>query len=92
MAMQDYPWSTLVAGFITVLVGVTSSAVIIFQAAATAGATPAEISSWMLVPGLGMGVTCIGLSLRYKTPVLTARSTLGAASSYGAVPIARRQK
>lgn len=32
---------------------------------------------WAL--GLGMGVTCIGLSLRYRVPVVTAWSTPGAA-------------
>jgi len=67
------------AGFITVLVGYTSSAAIVFQAAATAGATPAEISSWLWALGIGMGATCIGLSLYFKNPVLTAWSTPGAA-------------
>lgn len=90
MRMKNFPWSTLAAGFITVLVGITSSAAIVFQAAASAGATPAEISSWMLALGLGMGVTCIGLSLRYKTPVVTAWSTPGAAlliTSLAGVPM-----
>ncbi len=71
--------SHISAGFIAVLVGYTSSAAIVFQAAATAGATPAEISSWMWALGIGMGATCIGLSLYFKTPVLTAWSTPGAA-------------
>ena len=66
-------------GFIVVLVGYTSSAAIVFQAAAAAGATPAEISSWLWALGVGMGVTCIGLSLYFKSPVLTAWSTPGAA-------------
>lgn len=67
------------AGFVTVLVGFTSSAAIVFQAAAAAGATPAQLSSWMWALGIGMGVTCIGLSLRYRAPVVTAWSTPGAA-------------
>jgi benzoate membrane transport protein len=67
------------AGFIAVLVGYTSSAAIVFQAAAAAGATPAELGSWLWALGIGMGATCIGLSLRYRTPVLTAWSTPGAA-------------
>lgn len=69
----------LSAGFVTVLVGFTSSAAIVFQAAAAAGATPEQISSWMWALGLAMGVTCIGLSLRYRAPVVTAWSTPGAA-------------
>ncbi len=71
--------SHLSAGFIAVLVGYTSSAAIVFQAATAAGAGPAHISSWLLALGLGMGVTCIGLSLYYRSPVLTAWSTPGAA-------------
>ena len=61
------------------LVGFTSSAVIVFQAAHALGATPAEIGSWMWALGLGMGVTSIALSLRYRVPVVTAWSTPGAA-------------
>ncbi len=67
------------AGFIAVLVGYTSSAAIVFQAATAAGAGPAQLSSWLLALGLGMGVTCIGLSLHFRSPVLTAWSTPGAA-------------
>lgn len=69
----------MTSGFIAVLVGYTSSAAIIFQAAQSAGANEAEISSWLWALGIGMAVTSIGLSLRFKTPVLTAWSTPGAA-------------
>ena len=55
--------SHLSAGFIAVLVGYTSSAAIVFQAATAAGADAAHLSSWLLVLGLGMSATCIGLSL-----------------------------
>ena len=68
----------LSAGFITVLVGFTSSAAIVFQAAQAAGADARMIGSWMLALGVGMGATCIGLSLRYRMPVVTAWSTPGA--------------
>lgn len=71
--------SLVSAGFIAVLVGYTSSAAIVFQAANAAGATPAEMASWMCVLGVGMGVTCIGLSLWSRSPILTAWSTPGAA-------------
>lgn len=71
--------SHISAGFIAVLIGYTSSAAIVFQAAASAGATPAEISSWLWALGFGMSATCIGLSLYFKSPVLTAWSTPGAA-------------
>ncbi len=71
--------SHISAGFIAVLVGYTSSAAIVFQAATAAGASAVHISSWLLALGTGMGVTCIGLSLYYRSPVLTAWSTPGAA-------------
>ena len=38
-----------------------------------------HLSSWLLVLGLGKSATCIGLSLYFKSPVLTAWSTPGAA-------------
>lgn len=76
---RDLSLPAVVAGFITVLVGFASSAVIVFQAAQAVGAGQAEIASWMWALGIGMGVTCIGLSLRYRMPVVTAWSTPGAA-------------
>jgi benzoate membrane transport protein len=68
--------SAVVAGFVTVLVGFTSSAVIVFQAANAVGAGPAEIASWMWALGLGMGLTSIALSLRYRMPVSIASGML----------------
>lgn len=69
----------IVAGLVAVLVGYTSSAVLVFQAAASAGATPAQVGSWLLALGIAMAVTCIGLSWRYRMPIVTAWSTPGAA-------------
>lgn len=71
--------SHVAAGFVAVLVGYTSSVAIIFQAAQAAGASPAQLASWMWALGIGMGTTCIGLSLYFRTPILTAWSTPGAA-------------
>jgi len=71
--------SHISAGFIAVLVGYTSSVAIVFQAAYAAGATSEQLNSWMWALGIGMAVSCIGLSLRYRSPVLTAWSTPGAA-------------
>ena len=71
--------SAWVAGFVAVLVGFTSSVVIVFQAAAAFGATPAQTASWIWALGLAMGLTSIGLSAWYRQPVLTAWSTPGAA-------------
>ena len=83
--LKDLSLSAIAAGFVTVLVGFASSAVIVFQAAQSLGASPEEISSWMWALGLGMGLTCLGLSLRYRMPVVTAWSTPGAAMLIGSV-------
>lgn len=77
--VQDFSISALIAGFVSVLVGYSSAAVIVFQAAQALGATEAEIASWMWALGLGLGLTTILLSLRYRAPVVTAWSTPGAA-------------
>ena len=77
--LKDLSFSALVAGFIAVLVGFTSSVAIVFQAAQGLGATPEQITSWMWALGVGTGLTSISLSLWYRQPVLTAWSTPGAA-------------
>jgi benzoate membrane transport protein len=77
--VRDLSASAVVAGFVTVLVGFASAAAIVFQAAGAAGASAAQVSSWKLALGVGMGLTCILLSLRYRVPVVTAWSTSGAA-------------
>jgi len=76
---RDLSLPAVVAGFVAVLVGYTSSVVIVFQAAAVLGATPAQTASWLWALGLGLGISSAGLSLWYRMPVLTAWSTPGAA-------------
>ncbi|MDQ8020381.1 MAG: benzoate/H(+) symporter BenE family transporter [Moraxellaceae bacterium] len=82
---RDASLSAIAAGFVTVLVGYTSSVALIFQATQALGATPSQVTSWLWALGIGMGVTCIGLSLRYRVPVATAWSTPGAAMLITAV-------
>ena len=77
--LRDQSLSAIAAGFVTVLVGFASSVAIVFQAAQALGATPAQTASWMWALGIGMGLTCMGLSLRWRMPVVTAWSTPGAA-------------
>ena len=76
---SDLSLSAVVAGFVAVLVGYTSSVAIVFQAAQALGASPAQTVSWMWALGLAMGISCIGLSMHYRLPVLTAWCTPGAA-------------
>lgn len=77
--LRDVSLSAVSAGFVTVLVGFASSAVVVFQAADALGATPAQAASWLWALGVGMGITGIGMSLRWRMPVTTAWSTAGAA-------------
>ncbi len=84
----DVSLAAVVAGFVAVLVGFTSSVVIVFAAAQALGATPAQATSWMWALGLGMGLTSIGLSLATRQPVLTAWSTPGAALLAGTSGVA----
>ena len=85
---RDLSLSAVIAGFVAVLVGFTSSVAIVFAAAQALGATPAQTTSWMWALGLGMGLTSIGLSLWTRQPVLTAWSTPGAALLAGSSGIA----
>jgi benzoate membrane transport protein len=69
----------IMAGVIAVLVGYTSSVALIFQAGKAAGASIELIGAWLGALALGMGLTTIVLSLRYRHPVMIAWSTPGAA-------------
>ncbi|WP_039055967.1 benzoate/H(+) symporter BenE family transporter [Enterobacter sp. Bisph1] len=73
------PFSSVLAGFVAVLVGYASSAAIIWQAASAAGATADQIGGWLTALGLAMGISTLALSVWYRMPVLTAWSTPGAA-------------
>ena len=76
---QHFHLPAMAAGFAAVLIGYSGSAVIVFQAARAAGASPEQIATWMMALGIGLGLTSFGLSWRYKMPIITAWSTPGAA-------------
>lgn len=76
---SDVSLSALTAGFVAVLVGFTSSVAIVFQAAQSLGATPAQAASWMWALGWGMGLASLLPSLWLRKPVMIAWSTPGAA-------------
>ena len=77
--LRDSSPSAVVAGFIAMLTGYTSSLVLMFQARQNAGLSAGQISSWIWALSIGMALCCIGLSLRYRAPVMIAWSTPGAA-------------
>ena len=61
--MRKSTFPTLLAGFVAVLVGYASSAAIIWQAAAAAGATREQIAGWMTALGIAMGISTLALSI-----------------------------
>ena len=78
--------AAVVAGFVAMLTGYTSSLVLMFQAGQAAGLSNAQISSWIWALSIGMALTTIGLTLRYRTPIVIAWSTPGAALLISGLP------
>ena len=77
--LKDLSVSAASAGFVAVLVGVTSSIVIVFQAAQALGASHEQITSWVWALGVGCGLCTAVPSLLLRQPVMVAWSTPGAA-------------
>nr|WP_043309802.1 benzoate/H(+) symporter BenE family transporter [Pseudomonas sp. ML96] len=76
--LADSSPSAVVAGFVAALTGYTSTLVLMFQAGQAAGLSAAQISSWLWALSIGMAICTIGLSLRYRAPIVVAWSTPGA--------------
>lgn len=77
--LNDFSVPTVFAGFITFLVGISVSAVLVIQAAQILGANAEQISSWFWALGLGIGLSGLILSWKFKYPVATSWSTAGLA-------------
>ncbi|WP_180035295.1 MULTISPECIES: benzoate/H(+) symporter BenE family transporter [unclassified Acinetobacter] len=77
--LQDFSIPAAFAGFITFLVGISVSAVLVIQSAQLLGANTAEITSWFWALGLGIGLSGLILSWKFKYPVATSWSTAGLA-------------
>ncbi|WP_246795590.1 benzoate/H(+) symporter BenE family transporter [Burkholderia perseverans] len=82
----DTSVSALVAGFVAMMTGYTSALVLMFQAGRAAHLSDAQISSWIWALSISMGLTTVGLSLRYRAPIVTAWSTPGAALLIASLP------
>lgn len=76
-------WSDLthpiVAGLISVIVNYGGTFILVFQAAKVAGLSPELTASWVWSISIGVGVTGIILSWRFREPIITAWSTPAAA-------------
>lgn len=77
--LKDFSISALIAGFVSVLVGFTSSVAIIFTATQNLHATPEQTASWLWAIGIGMAIPTLVFSLSTRKPILIAWSTPGAA-------------
>lgn len=76
---RDASVSAVLAGLVAVVVSYSGPLVIVLSAASNGHLTAAQTSSWVWAISIGSGVTCIGLSLWTRMPVITAWSTPGAA-------------
>jgi benzoate membrane transport protein len=83
---SDTSLSAVVAGFVAMMTGYTSSLVLMFQAGQAAHLSDAQISSWIWALSIGMALCTIGLSLRFRAPIVIAWSTPGAALLVSSLP------
>ncbi|WP_346012208.1 benzoate/H(+) symporter BenE family transporter [Streptomyces sp. SID3343] len=86
---RDSSVSAVLAGLVAVLVSYSGPLVIVLSAAAAGHLTQARTGSWVWAISIGSGLTCLGLSLYTRMPIITAWSTPGAAllvTSLGSYP------
>ena len=84
--LSDTSLHAVVAGFVAMMTGYTSSLVLVIQAGRAAQLSDAQVSSWIWALSIGMAFSTILLSLRFRTPVVIAYSTPGAALLIAALP------
>ncbi|MER8073989.1 benzoate/H(+) symporter BenE [Acinetobacter pittii] len=76
---NDWSISATVAGFLAVLISYSGPLIIFFQAAQRAHVSTHMMVSWIWGISIGAAVSGIYLSIKYKTPVITAWSAPGTA-------------
>ncbi|WP_372072039.1 benzoate/H(+) symporter BenE family transporter [Tistrella mobilis] len=69
----------VVAGLVSVIVNYGGTFILVFQAARVAGLDPALAASWVWSVSIGVGITGLLLSWRFRAPIITAWSTPAAA-------------
>lgn len=88
--LSDLP-HPVVAGLISVIVNYGGTFILVFQAAKVAGLSPELTASWVWSVSIGVGLTGLFLSWRYREPIITAWSTPAAAflvAALGTTPYA----
>lgn len=76
---NDWSISATVAGFLAVLISYSGPLIIFFQAAQRAHVSTDMMVSWIWGISIGAAVSGTYLSIKYKTPVITAWSAPGTA-------------
>ncbi|MCU4331267.1 benzoate/H(+) symporter BenE [Acinetobacter pittii] len=76
---NDWSISATVAGFLAVLISYSGPLIIFFQAAQRAHVSTDMMVSWIWGISIGAAVSGIYLSIKYKTPVITAWTAPGTA-------------
>ncbi|MBP1504880.1 benzoate/H(+) symporter BenE [Acinetobacter nosocomialis] len=76
---NDWSISATVSGFLAVLISYSGPLIIFFQAAQRAHVSTDMMVSWIWGISIGAAVSGIYLSIKYKTPVITAWSAPGTA-------------
>lgn len=76
---NDWSISATVAGFLAVLISYSGPLIIFFQAAQRAHVSTDMMVSWIWGISIGAAVSGIYLSIKYKTPIITAWSAPGTA-------------
>ena len=69
----------VIAGLISVIVNYGGTFILVFQAAKVAGLSPELTASWVWSVSIGVGVSGLFLSWKYRAPIITAWSTPAAA-------------
>lgn len=77
--LHDFSLSAAVAGFIATVISFAGPMVIIFQVADAAHLSREVVSSWVWAISIGSALLGIGLSWRYRVPVIIAWSAPGSA-------------
>lgn len=69
----------IVAGLVSVIVNYGGTFILVFQAAHVAGLSPELTASWVWSVSIGVGLSGLVLSWRFREPIITAWSTPAAA-------------
>ncbi|WP_291809508.1 benzoate/H(+) symporter BenE family transporter [Limnobacter sp.] len=86
LSRSDLSFTAIAAGFLAVLVSYTGPMTIYYQAWQSSDLPTEHFSSWLWAVSIAACLSGVYLSLRYRTPIITAWSAPGAALLIGLLP------